>query len=571
MTSYEPNQNPGVDMQSQIQAGNMPPTAPRARPQPMSSAPGIPPPGRTLRSNSTPAHQTTGSMPQSPSWNAANLPAPSFQQGPFLPTAATPQLPSWGSGYLSMLSNTPANQTTDSKPQVPSWNTENFAPIQQSPSLVAGRFAAAGSTTTATLPVNGNSQSQLSTLHGLQSRDPRTQLYAASPAGMFFQPSGSADAMGTLKQVQTNDTPIIHPSRLAQVDEIVRSSAADPRLIGRANTKGDTTSAATPSTQVNQTSVASAAHGLPSGNSSSQSHPIVINEDWKGRFSGTLVNTTAPATNPTQDPRLAGRSTTTTGNEKTVTASANATLQPQLQTADHWTTTNSGILSYAPFSATSVFPNEPWKPTFNGSYRTVPALGAVVSSPVSGSSPQSSDSELNSITPMFGRKRAASLPIEGEVVKKSKVQGTEDEVVHKSLTSLDDDIEQLEAKYVQAKKKLAAPPGTDVNIAIPKPIARPVSADAAVQAKPHERRDSAIATAAFFNPPLDGRQPTCMHCRFANLDCNHQSPCQNCEENENACVYWQCEYEGKCTAPNCWYSHEPAAEDIAELLPGTAA
>jgi hypothetical protein len=367
------------------------------------------------------------------------------------------------------------------------------------------------------------------------------------------------------------------------VEDTVVAPAEDPRLVGRGVIAPGGKGAVFEYAKINQKSQIQPVHGLPSGNSSGQLHPIVANEDWAGKYPALSENMTADATEPVvqesqvdapQDPRLPGRSTTTTGNKDAVSPAVSATLQSQRQTADYSTTGDFGMPSHVLLSARFLLPSETWKPMFSGSYGNAPSLGAPVSSPVNEGASLASHNESNSVTPISGKKRAASLPIERESAKKTKLNSTEGVVVDKGLTSLDDDIEQRQAKYVQAKQRLAAPPGMDVDISNPKSIARPASADAAVQAKEHERRDSAVATAAFFNPPpatLDGRQPTCMHCRFAILECNHQSPCQHCEAQMNACVYWKCEFEEQCTAPNCWYSHEPASEDIEELLPGMPA
>ena len=567
-------QKPVVNLQSRLQSGSSAPAVPRIQPCSQPSTAFVSQPSNTIKPKTAAANPMTGpNKLELPPWNTGTFPALSFQQNTFLPTGAKPQVPSWNPRHLPTSS------------------------LQYSPFFATGSAAAADIATNASLPVNGNPQSQLQALQRPPPQDPRTQLYSASPAGMFFQSSGPADATNSLRPVQGNGKAIIHPSRLGQVDEAVLSTADDPRLSDGDSTMDNTASAVIPPTEIAQKSVVQAAHGLPSDNPSGQLHPIVMNEDWGRRYVALSENMTAQATekpsfkagpdvqearvDATQDPRLIGRSTTTTGNKDAVSPSFDATEQSQDQTAELSTTSNSGMPSHVPSSTRSLLTIGTWKPMFNGSYRNAPSLGVTVSSPISEGSPLSSHSELNSANAMFGKKRAASLPNEQESAKKTKLNSTDGVLVDKSLTSLGDDIGQLQAKhvqakYVQAKQRMAAPPsigGMDVDKSNPKTTVAPVPTAAVVQSKEHERRDSAVATAAFFDPPpatLDGRQPTCMHCRFAKLECNHKSPCQNCEASMNACVYWKCEHEEKCTAPNCWYSHEPASEDIEELLPGKA-
>lgn len=565
-------QRPVADSQSHNRAVEMPPLAPRAHTLPQSSA----------SASASVASQPRGTH----SFNSATVPDM---------TASKSQVPSWDTAKFPS-SGASACYTTASKALPLSQNAGGLSvpSSQQGPMLaVKGAAAAKGmsSLSTTSRPVNGNQQPQTQTSNRLPPRDPRTQLYSASPDGMYFPSSEPAGAKHTPMPDQNNDKPIIHPSRLGRMEGWVSPPTGDPRLLGRISTTNNPKIAKiAPPSEINQKTLVRTEDSLPSANLSGESQPTVVNKDRKSNCSRLVVDLTTPESNlpsstglldlpkaPAEDrhpPRLVGQGTKTTANKVAVSSFGNATEQSQFQAPNPSTSRRAEIV---PWSNGPLSPVEPWKPSFNDSYRNAGPLGAAVSSPVSEGSPPSPHSEGNSTSPIPAKKRAASLSIGGEVTKKTKVRSTDSDGDDEGLASLDHDIEELQAQYVRAKQRLTAPPGSngeDEESVGPQPTVTPVSTAAVAKLKDHERRDSAVAITAFFNPDpveLDARQPTCMHCRFTNLQCNHKSPCQNCEAQMNACVYWHCEYEEECTASNCWYSHEPEQEEVEELSPVMAA
>ena len=133
----ETNQKAVVNLQSRLQSGSSAPTDPRIQPYPQPSTGFGFQPSNTIKPKSAAANPMTGpNKLELPPWNTGTFPALSFQQSTFLPTGAKPQMPSWNPKHL------PASS------------------LQQSPFFAAGSVAAADITTDASLPVNGNPQSQ---------------------------------------------------------------------------------------------------------------------------------------------------------------------------------------------------------------------------------------------------------------------------------------------------------------------------------------------------------------------------------------------------------------------------
>jgi hypothetical protein len=141
----------------------------------------------------------------------------------------------------------------------------------------------------------------------------------------------------------------------------------------------------------------------------------------------------------------------------------------------------------------------------------------------------------------------------------------------------EDEIVELEAQYVEAKRRHATPRADTGDTTVDKPTSEAVSEQPGAAADfqsptQQERRDSTAATPAA-SPSLSNRQPICARCRFAKLACDHKIPCENCTAHKIDCAYWSCEYGADCTSATCWFSHEPVAEALNEpeqLLDSTA-
>ena len=379
------------------------------------------------------------------------------------------------------------------------------------------------------LPIaNLPTRSQLSARSPPQ--DPRPQLYAPSSSGFLSESSRANDAP---RIFQGNEKQTIHPSRLGHLDERSVSKVLDSALPGR--------------------TVAA----------------LAMNKTTSPQFNG-----------PQRTGQTAAQST-----------GDSSTIQP----IDRSTV---GALANTDTAKRSL--NGFFKSKQEYDPQQVPSTETREAQGLSTHDPRLVD-RMNAI---FDRKRAAPPTIEHEAAKRVKVEIPGEEEVctpqeasvqmskpngepmqkrddSTSLTSIsEDELEELEAQYVEAKRRHTTPLAETGDTNMEKPISDTVAeqtgaAVAGQSPNQQERRDSAVGAPAapVASLSLSDRQPICARCRFAKLACDHKKPCTNCAAHKNDCVYWSCEYGMDCTSATCWFSHKPAAEALSEpeqLLDSTA-
>lgn len=361
-------------------------------------------------------------------------------------------------------------------------------------------------------------------------QDPRPQLYMPTPTGFYFEPPGATSAP---RVFQGNEKQTIHPSRLGQMDEASVSKVQDSALPGRIAAALGTSSAIL----------------------------AQIDSAHRQRQAGGQLTADRSSIQPIYPP----------------TTEASATSDTSKYGAPRFF---ESALSYASQRVPSTEIRDAQGPSTRD-----PRLAGRPIAPTD-------------------KKRAASPSIEHEVAKKVKVESPEKrgvctpqdtsaqsskpngELMRKECDRTcaacisEDEIEELEAQYVEAKRRHATPRADTGDMTVDKPTSQavPEQPGPAVDGQSptqQERRDSAATAPAapVASPSLSNRQPICARCRFARLACDHKIPCEDCSAHKVDCVYWSCEYGADCTSATCWFSHEPAAEALSEpeqLLDSTA-